>query len=142
VERGDLGTVLAEPFQIRLGQERRRRMPDAFFIAKDRLDIIHQQEVEGAPDLVMEILSPESRTRDRREKFADYQSAGVREYWIVDPESGKAEVYVLRDGKFTAVIEQEGKIHSSVLPGFFIRTAWLTQVPLPKVHKALQEMDI
>jgi Uma2 family endonuclease len=57
---------------------------------------------KGAPDLVMEILSPSTTRHDRFTKFNLYQRAGVREYWIVDPADKSVQVFVLEDGRYTA----------------------------------------
>ncbi len=57
---------------------------------------------KGAPDLVMEILSPSTQRHDRLTKFNLYQRAGIREYWIVDPASKSAQVFVLEDGRYAA----------------------------------------
>ena len=56
----------------------------------------------GAPDLVMEILSPSTQRHDRLTKFNLYQQAGVREYWIVDPVSRSVQVFLLEDGRYSA----------------------------------------
>ena len=57
---------------------------------------------KGAPDLVMEILSPSTTRHDRFTKFNLYQRAGVREYWIIDPADKSVQVFVLEDGHYTA----------------------------------------
>lgn len=57
---------------------------------------------KGAPDLVMEILSPSTQRHDKLTKFNLYQRAGVREYWIVDPASKSVQVFVLEDGHYAA----------------------------------------
>ena len=57
---------------------------------------------KGAPDLVMEILSPSTQRHDRFTKFNLYQRAGVREYWIIDPRDKSVQVFVLEDGRYTA----------------------------------------
>lgn len=66
----------------------------------DKLDKIG---CKGAPDFIVEILSPSSLRHDRLTKFNLYQQAGVREYWIVDPDSQTIQVFVLEDGRFQAV---------------------------------------
>lgn len=65
----------------------------------DKLDDIG---CKGAPDLIMEILSPSTQRHDRFTKFNLYQRAGVREYWIVDPMSKVVQTFVLEDGRYTA----------------------------------------
>ena len=57
---------------------------------------------KGAPDLIMEILSPSTQRHDKLTKFNLYQRAGVREYWIVDPASKSVQVFVLEDGHYAA----------------------------------------
>ena len=73
-------------------------VPDVMIVCNP--DIIEDNGIYGAPDLVVEILSPSTARNDRREKFAAYQKYGVKEYWIVDPVSKSVEVYLLKDGKF------------------------------------------
>jgi len=80
----DLGRVLGPELQVRL-RPGLRRVPDLFFVAKARADIIHEKHIEGAPDLVIEIVSPDSVVRDWREKYFEYEAAGIREYWVIDP---------------------------------------------------------
>ena len=99
------------------------------------------QHFEGGPDLIIEIISPDSQSRDRREKFLEYQKTGVREYWIVDPLSELVEAYSLgRDGKFKLITEKSGRIASKAISGFYLKPAWLWQKRLPKVSALLREI--
>jgi Uma2 family endonuclease len=78
---------------------------------------ITKKGCEGAPDLVIEILSPSSGRMDNLIKFERYQRAGVPEYWIVNPETGIVHSYVLHDGKYIAsVYDHTAKIPVHVLP--------------------------
>ena len=143
IEQKDLGVVRGPEVQIRLASQRRRREPDLLFVAKDRTEILHPNHVEGAPDLIVEIVSPESVSRDWREKYLEYETGGVREYWVIDPLAKRAEAYTIsEDGRYRALAEVEGKIASVVPPGFYIRPQWLWQRPLPKVVDALRKMGI
>jgi Uma2 family endonuclease len=143
VEERGLGRTFAEPYQIRLHPQRRRRAPDIMFVSKDRSDIIKKNHIEGGPDLIIEIVSPESESRDWRDKYLEYESAGVREYWVVNPTSGRTEAYTLsQDGKYSPTPELNGKISSTVLPGFHIRPAWILAQPLPRVRDALADMGM
>ncbi len=140
-EEHDLGDVLTEPYQIRFAKLRRRRSPDLIFVSSTRAKLYQKSHFEGAPDLVVEIVSPESQSRDRREKYLEYQAAGVREYWIVDPQSQQVEVHALGSGKkYAQVGEVDGKIKSTVLSGFFIRPQWLWKIKPPKVSTLLKEI--
>lgn len=115
-------------------------MPDLCFISRARADLLRPTYLDGAPDIVWEIISPDSQSRDRREKFEEYEKAGVREYWIVDPLSKKAEAYRLEARKFRLIPEQDGILASSVLRNFWLRTDWLWRKPLPKVATVLKQL--
>ena len=73
-------------------------IPD-FMVVCDR-DKIRHDGVHGAPDLVVEVLSPRTEVRDRRDKKAVYEQCGVKEYWLVSPVGEYVEVYLLTEGKF------------------------------------------
>nr|WP_052292949.1 Uma2 family endonuclease [Desulfofarcimen acetoxidans] len=68
--------------------------PDILFISKERINIITEMNIKGAPDLVVEILSPSTAANDRTDKSRMYYRHGVREYWIVDPDIQCIEIYV------------------------------------------------
>jgi Uma2 family endonuclease len=141
VDDNELGKVLSEPFQVRLSRLRRRRAPDILFVSNARLGQLTALHVEGAPDLIVEVISPDSQSRDRRDKYLEYQQAGVREYWIVDPLSHSVEAYSLNKSKNYQLIEEDGGvIRSTVLPKFYLKPAWLWRAKLPKVSELLREM--
>jgi Uma2 family endonuclease len=139
-EEEDLGEVVSEPFQVRFVRLRRRRSPDLIFIGKNRLPNPEDTQLEGAPDLIIEVVSWESQNRDRREKFLEYQAAGVREYWIVDSVSETVEANILKGGKYVQVGPKVDIIQSKVLPGFYIKPAWLWRSRFPSVSSLLKEM--
>lgn len=116
------GIVLASPVGVRLPGQPVPVQPDVIFVHADRRDILSDDYVEGAPDLVVEVLSPSNWLYDRREKLLAYQQAGVREYWIVDPRARAVEVRVLEKGTYTLLEESRGgeTAHSQALPGFEI----------------------
>jgi Uma2 family endonuclease len=73
---------------------------------------------KGAPDLVVEVLSPSTIRHDRIVKFRKYQQAGVREYWIVDPETQSIQACVLENGRYVvSVYDEEDTVPVTVLPG-------------------------
>ena len=111
--------VLNAPIDVYF-EETETYQPDIIFISKDRLHIIKPERVKGAPDLVVEILSSSTAYYDLRKKFKIYEKHGVREYWIVDPESKNITIYENRTGKFVLAqeVEEKGKVESKVLPGF------------------------
>jgi len=139
----ELGEVLTEPYQIKLPDQNRRRSPDIFFVAANRQTIIQDNHVDGAPDLIVEIVSPDNPARDWRDKYLEYEKAGVREYWIVDPNSEKVEAYSLnRRKKYQVLKESEGIIRSKTLKGFYLKPAWLFQEKRPKTHAILRELGV
>jgi Uma2 family endonuclease len=93
------GEVFLSPLDVYIAGH--ALQPDVFWVAPDSKCVIGADGYhEGPPDLVVEIVSPSSRRRDRADKFDIYEQAGVREYWIVEPESQFLEVFVLKDGHF------------------------------------------
>lgn len=137
-EEQDAGQVMPDQFAQRL-DEGVVRVPDVAFFRKDNLGKIKPTHSEGGADLVIEIVSRDSRMRDKGEKFYEYERAGVEEYWIVDPERRRAEFYRLRDGAYEPVLpDAEGKLYSSTLSGFFLRVEWLWNRPrLRDVYREL-----
>lgn len=144
VEAKDLGVVRAAPFQMRLHELKRGREPDLLFLAKENLHQLRRNYLDGPADLVIEIISPESIARDRGDKFVEYEAAGVREYWLIDPEREQAEFYVLgRDQRYHPVfIGDDNIFRSQLLNGFWLNVTWLWQQPLPKIAKVLREIGV
>jgi Uma2 family endonuclease len=103
---------------------------------------VKPKHLEGPPDLAIEVVSPESVARDRQQKFAEYQAAGVREYWIVDPMAQTIELFALQGGGFVAVPERDGKLSSTVVAGWYVRPAWLWQKPRTSALAALAELSV
>jgi len=122
VKANKSGCVLDAPIDVRLGKFADPVQPDILFIRQERLGIIKGGWIEGAPDWIVEILSPSNWLDDRRTKYRLYARAGVGEYWIVDPDQRQVEVFVLRHGDY-ALVGRFGpgeRAHSEVLAGFQI----------------------
>ena len=138
-ERG-AGEVYIAPFQMKLTNVQRGREPDILFVVKDNLPNLRNNFMDGPADLVIEIVSPESVLRDRGAKYAEYEAGGVREYWIIDNLSQRADFFVLdAEGRYQqASPDTNGKYESAVLPGFWISLNWLWQSPLPSVRSVLK----
>jgi len=99
VEDKNLGRVYDAPFDVVFSKEDVVQ-PDILFISKARSKIITEEGIRGAPDLVIEILSPATSERDQTYKKTLYARHGVREYWIVDPEEKTIEVMTLGKAGF------------------------------------------
>ncbi len=82
--------------------------PDLLFIGRDRLGIVRETDVQGAPDLVVEVLSTSTRERDLGVKGHLYARFGVREYWVIDPDNQNVSVYRLTADGF----EVHGRYHA------------------------------
>jgi len=93
--------------------------PDVMYISKERLEIITEKRIVGAPDLVVEVLSPSNAKLDRQRKRELYAASGVRELWIIDPDAERLELFRLpENADRPAVIFYLGDTASSdLLPG-------------------------
>lgn len=136
-----LGRVLIAPFEMRLLPVRSSREPDIAYVGRDHLDRITGDRLDGPADLVIEVISADSVTRDRRDKLLEYQQAGVPEYWIVDPRERRrvVEPYTLTERGIYRPIEpdEQGRFRSIVMPGFWLDPGWLWQEPLPDLLTSL-----
>lgn len=131
---------MAPPFQMKLAATGRE--PDLLFLASEHLDRLKKAHLEGPADLVVEVISPESFSGDRGEKFHEYESAGIPEYWLIDPDHEVAEFYQLdARGRYQLIpADEHGIYRSRVLPGFWLRVTWLWQEPLPETEETLLEI--
>jgi Uma2 family endonuclease len=141
VEQRDLGVVLSAPFQMRLEHGRE---PDLLFVASEHLARLKDTYLDGPADLAVEIVSPESAGRDRGDKFYEYEAGGISEYWLIDPQTERAEFYQLTaGGRYRQVSPNaEGVYRSTVLPGFWLKVEWLWQEPLPKTLDVLRALGV
>jgi len=123
VDVNELGVVYTSPPDVRLFQHD-IVVPDIMFVSHARRGIVRRNMIDGAPDLIIEVLSPSTRGRDLTEKAALYAAAGVREYWLVDPRTRAITVRAFEAGTETTVRES-GVVRSIVLPGFEVDVAEL-----------------
>jgi Uma2 family endonuclease len=124
VRPGNLGHVFYAPTDVKPTPDD-WVVPDLCFVARDRLWIVGASAIDGAPDLIVEILSPSTRGRDQAQKRALYERTGVREYWLVDPRDRTVTVFALRGGHYEALPLVGGRIRSELLPGAEIDVAAL-----------------
>lgn len=124
-DRPKLGRIFFAPFDVVFSYYDVVE-PDLLFIAGDQQDILTDKNVQGAPALVIEILSPGTRKRDEKIKRALFERGGVREYWLVDPELDLIKVYRrAEDGSFPRVTELTSDAHDTLttplLPEFSLK---------------------
>jgi Uma2 family endonuclease len=137
-EELDLGEVFVATTTVRLSKYQGPE-PDVFFVRKKRLGIVGEKYVDGPPDLCIEVISKSSRKIDRGRKFVLYAEHGVKEYWIIDPLRNIVEFYENQGGEWAEIKpDKQGRLHSKVLPGFWLNPDWVTTFPLPPVKKTLQ----
>jgi Uma2 family endonuclease len=124
--KGKSCRVFVSPFDVRLFPDKGDHtvyQPDLLVIC-DKTKIEDGKACKGAPDVVIEILSPSTLQIDKLEKYNNYMKAGVREYWIVDPESKTVNVFVLKNGEYVAyAFGDKDILHSVVLEGCEVKLA-------------------
>jgi Uma2 family endonuclease len=139
-----LGEVWSAPTEMRLRSGQSIRQPDIFFVLQANLHRFKEDWLDGPADLVIEIISTESVQRDRRDKFREFEQAGITEYWIIDPRSGKqrADFYRLDEtGRYQLFgLDEDEWVESEVLKGFRLRPQWLWQTESLNPYLALGEM--
>ena len=118
----ELGMVLHAPYDVILS-DTDVVQPDILFVSNERARIRTPANMRGAPDLVVEILSPLSARRDWRDKFELYSKHGVKEYWIVDPSNRVVWLALLRGGalEIAGTYGVGDTVSSSVLAGFSVK---------------------
>ena len=144
VDLRGLGRIYDAPLEMKLRAGRSYREPDILFVASAHLDRITAKRLDGAADLVIEILSKDDPARDRVEKFAEYEAAGIPEYWIVEGRDGRSGVWLHglgQDRRYAPIpVDEAGRLRSWVLPGFWLDPAWLAADPPPSVLACFRAM--
>jgi Uma2 family endonuclease len=143
VRRNQLGRIYGSGLLMKLPATQSARMPDLLFVSKSREANVEETYLDGPADLAVEIVSPDSADRDTSEKFVEYQAAGVREYWIIDPKRETADFYELgSDRRYYPVPLCDGAFRSTVIPGFWLKPKWLWEEPLPDPLDLLRELGV
>jgi len=118
--------VFTAPFDVRLNAEEDDDtvvQPDITIVC-DKSKLEDKGGCKGTPDMLIEIVSPASAKRDRIEKLQLYQRAGVREYWIVDPDTTSVQVYILKDDDYIITVYKDAaSVPVRVLEGCEINLA-------------------
>jgi Uma2 family endonuclease len=137
VRTRNMGEVFFAPLLMKMSHSGRE--PDILFISNATQHRLRELYLDGPADLVVEVISPDGRKRDRQEKFREYEEAGVREYWLIDPARQQADFYFLNaSGKYELLpIDSEGIVHSVVLDGLRLKISWLWQEQLPNLESII-----
>lgn len=140
IDRHKLGVLFREVVAVKLSG-RNAFQPDLAFYVADRRDAVKPTYVEGAPDLVVEVLSPRTADRDTGPKFAEYEQHGVREYWTLDAETPAHRFYRRQDDELVEYADGEAQIDSVVVSGFFVKRDWLDPEKIISIDEALSVIE-
>lgn len=112
-----LGEVVASPFDVVLSPQNVFQ-PDLLVVLNEHLDRIQERCMMGAPDLVVEVISPSSKLYDRVNKHTAYEQAGIPEYWLVNPLTQSIELFVLEGAKYRSlgIFKGEQALPSRIVP--------------------------
>jgi Uma2 family endonuclease len=126
VEDKDLGEVLGSRTAVELASDQVFE-PDVLYVARDRQSIIQRKGIVGAPDFVIEVLSASTEAYDRGPKLREYERAGVREVWLIDPYGPVGtQFYRLENGRYVAFgPDADGILRSAAVSGLLIDVTWL-----------------
>ena len=135
MESANLGGAFVAPIDVELSPSMVFQ-PDVVVLLKQSRDKLKERHIVGAPDMIVEVVSPGSATTDRFDKYQAYAQAGIPEYWIVEPGTRTVEVLTLPEAgkeeryRSLGVFQGKAKLPSLVLPGFdvpveeFFVSAW------------------
>lgn len=139
VQAKDLGIILGSRTAVKIDGFN-GRLPDLVFVDKERMNIVREDGIYGAPDLVIEIRSPTDRPSRCIALEADYCRLGVSEIWFIDPKL--QEVRVLRKGRkgYHEEVVKVGILRSTMVQGFWLLVDWLWQKPRPKETDVLAKI--
>jgi Uma2 family endonuclease len=126
LEKHDIGEIVPAPSDVFL-DEINVFQPDLYFVRNDRRRFIVKEGVEGAPTLVIEVLSPSTSKQDRTEKREAYMAAGVEELWLIDPKAQTIEAHLLEKSPDAQpkITQKPGKFTSAIFPGLRVDTTKL-----------------
>ncbi|MGO8818915.1 MAG: Uma2 family endonuclease [Terriglobia bacterium] len=119
VKKDDLGEVYPAPFDV-VFSEYDVVEPDVIYVSKAHASVVTEKNIQGAPDLVVEVLSDSTARIDRTTKLKLYARNGVAEYWVIDPEVYAAEIYRQVPGGYelAAQLDSSQSLTSPLFPGF------------------------
>ena len=139
VESRQLGELFREVVAVKLGP-RNVFLPDLAFYSNDRRHLARETYLDGAPDLVVEVLSPTTGERDVGVKFAEYEQHGVAEYWILDPETLAHRFYAREGELLVEFAHNEPVVTSRAIAGLIVQRTWLDPERLPRVDQCLAKL--
>jgi hypothetical protein len=136
-----MGIIRSVPFQMKTGHDLPGESLMLSFSGMKTSECSKRHILTGPADLAVEIVSEDSRLRDRGEKFAEYEMGGVKEYWILDLDLRRADFFALSEGRYERRVEDVQGIYSSeAILGFWMKVEWLWN--LPPVLDVLRDLGL
>ncbi|MFZ4815700.1 MAG: Uma2 family endonuclease [Phototrophicaceae bacterium] len=138
-----LGEVLRHPFILKLSSMKRFREPDLMVILKSNPNQATNTQMIGAPDICIEIISPESVERDTVDKLREYEAGGVTEYWLFDPAKQTSRFYRLDTSRHYQEVlpDATGNYATPLLPDLKLHVPTLWQTPLPDIFAIVRMVE-
>lgn len=135
-----IGQTLTAPFVMRL--EKSFREPDVMVIRDDNPGELTQNALVGPADICIEVVSPESASRDYGDKLIEYEQAGVREYWIIDPLRQRCQFNRLDSDVYTPIQLEDATYQTPLLPRLTVHVPTLWHDPLPNLAEIVQAVQV
>jgi Uma2 family endonuclease len=114
----NIGEVYVAPFDVYMDEHSNAVQPDIIFVSKENESIV-KDHIHGVPDLLIELLSPGNKSHDTVRKKNLYEKFGVKEYWIIDPETKESIGYALEEKQYREFFRSSGQISSRLLDATF-----------------------
>lgn len=118
IEENKLGEIFVAPFDVYLDEHANAVQPDIIFVSNKNASIV-KDHIHGVPDLLIELLSPGNKSHDTVRKKNLYEKFGVKEYWIIDPETKESIGYALEGNVYKEFFKSSGQISSRLLDATF-----------------------
>jgi len=121
LETHPIGTVFTAPYDVVLSDTDIVE-PDLLLVLHTGRAVITEKNVQGAPDVIIEVLSPSTAARDHDLKRKRYERFGVQEYWLIDPDGNTLEMLVIKDGRYVEAFRttRPAECTSALLPGLIL----------------------
>jgi len=139
VSHKQLGIVLSSRFTVRI-DEHNARLPDLLFVRKDRDHIVQERAVYGAPDLVIELISPNDRPSDTIDLETDYRSINVPEILFIDQQKRQVLVLRKRDDRYDELMLTTGTLDLAGIDGFAVQVSWLFDESRPDAFDLVRSL--
>ncbi len=136
IQKNRLGEMLSSRIMVKTDTFG-GRMPDLLFVRQERMDIVQQQAVRGAPDLIIEIASPNDRPSHLRELEAEYFGLGVPELVFVHLRNQEIRLLRRNEEGYAETVINEGPVTFATLPGLTLQAEWILREPRPDVYDTL-----